>query len=436
MHRLLIVDRRFFRFGKNLFKQKKIIPELSKKFNHKKWNSIVKITNKYYKSLFGKLKGGSIINYIFVVLFMKSKKFMDNRYVIIMAGGVGSRFWPLSRKVKPKQFLDILGTGESLIQQTFRRFKTTCPEENIYVVTSEEYKDLVIEQLKMNPDNVLAEPLRRNTAPCLAYGTFRILKENPDAVIAVTPADHLIEKEEKFCSVIEECMEFVKDNDALLTLGIKPDKPETGYGYIQADRKKPVKGNDNLLKVKTFTEKPDINLARKFIQSGDFYWNSGIFIWNIRSILAAFERYLPDMFSAFNEGKKIFGTTKEKSFISGTYTECRSISIDYAIMEKAENVYVMCTDIGWSDLGTWSSLYENSKVDKNGNSIVSGNVFSYDNSGNIFNISSGKVAVIQGLKDYIVVESDDVLLIVKKEEEQNIKNYIEDLKKETKEKYL
>jgi mannose-1-phosphate guanylyltransferase len=361
---------------------------------------------------------------------------MDNRFIIIMAGGVGSRFWPLSRREKPKQFLDILGTGETLIQQTFRRFKSTCPEENIFVVTSAEHKDLVIEQLGIAPSNVLAEPFRRNTAPCLAYGTFRILKENPDAVIAVTPADHLIVKEEKFCKVIQESMDFVSKNDVLLTLGIKPDRPETGYGYIQADRKKPVKGYDNLLMVKTFTEKPDIDLAKIFIQSGDFYWNSGIFIWNIKSILSAFEKHLPDMFAAFDEGKKLFGTKQEKSFIVRTYTECRSISIDYGIMEKADNVYVMCTDIGWSDLGTWSSLYEHSAVDKKGNFVVSGNVFSYDNRGNIFNISPDKVAVIQGLKDYIVVEADGVLLIVKKEEEQNIKNYLEDVKKETKEKYL
>ena len=361
---------------------------------------------------------------------------MDNRYVIIMAGGVGSRFWPLSRRKKPKQFLDILGTGETLIQQTFRRFKSICPEENIFVVTSDEHKNLVTEQLGIPSSNVLAEPFRRNTAPCLAYGTFRILKENPEAVIAVTPADHLILKEDKFCEIIQESLDFVKDQNALLTLGIKPSRPETGYGYIQADRKKPVRGYDNLLKVKTFTEKPDINLARVFIQSGDFYWNSGIFIWNIQSILVAFEKYLPDMFSAFDEGRKLFGTRMEKSFITRTYTECRSISIDYGIMEKADNVYVMCTNIGWSDLGTWSSLYEHSVLDKKGNSILNGNIFSYDNRGNIFNISSGKVAVIQGLKDYIVVESDDILLIVKKEEEQNIKNYLEDVKKETKEKYL
>jgi mannose-1-phosphate guanylyltransferase len=361
---------------------------------------------------------------------------MDNRYVIIMAGGVGSRFWPLSRRVKPKQFLDILGKGETLIQQTFRRFKSTCPENHIYVVTSDEHKDIVAKQLGIDPLNVLAEPFRRNTAPCLAYGTFRILKENPDAVITVTPADHLIVKEDKFCKVIQDCMDFAGKNDALLTLGIKPDRPETGYGYIQADRRKPVKGIDNLLMVKTFTEKPNIDLAKVFIQSGDFYWNSGIFIWNIKTILTAFERYLPDMFNSFDEGKNLFGTDQEESFIRSTYTKCKSISIDYGIMEKAENVYVMCSDIGWSDLGTWSSLYEHSAIDKRGNSVVSGNVFSYDNRGNIFNIKPGKVAVIQGLKDYIVVDSEDVILIVKKEEEQNIKNYLEDVKKETNEKYL
>lgn len=361
---------------------------------------------------------------------------MDDRFVIIMAGGVGSRFWPLSRHEKPKQFLDILGTGETLIQQTFRRFRSVCPVENIYIVTNTEHKDIAVKQLSINPSNVLAEPLRRNTAPCLAYGIFRIRRENPHAVIAVTPADHLIMKEEEFCKVINESMDFVRGNDVLLTLGIKPDRPETGYGYIQADLKKPVQGHNNLLKVKTFTEKPDIDLARIFLQSGDFYWNSGIFIWNIHSILTAFEKYLPDMYSAFDEGKDLIGTDQEESFISRIYIECRCISIDYGIMEKADNVFVKCADFGWSDLGTWSSLYEHSPADRRGNVIIGGNVFSYDNSGNIINISPGKVAVIQGLRDYIVVESDDVLLIVKKEDEQNIKNYLEDVKKETGDKYL
>jgi len=361
---------------------------------------------------------------------------MDNRYVIIMAGGVGSRFWPLSRREKPKQFLDILGQGETLIQQTYRRFKTTCPDKNIFVVTSAEHKDLVLEQLDIDPLHVLGEPFRRNTAPCIAYGTFRILKENPDAVITVTPADHLIVKEDKFCEEIQSCFEFAGRNDALITLGIKPDRPETGYGYIQADQKRPVQGYQNLLKVKTFTEKPDIDLARVFLESGDFYWNSGIFVWNIKSIMAAFEKYLPDTYSVFEEGKSHFGTELEKTFIGKTYAECRSISIDYGIMEKADNVYVKCTDIGWSDLGTWSSLYEHSPVDNTGNALVRGEVFSYNNQGNIINISPGKVAVLQGLKDYIIVDSDDVLLIVKKEDEQNIKQYLEDVKKSTKEKFL
>ena len=361
----------------------------------------------------------------------------NNKYVIIMAGGVGSRFWPLSRHGKPKQFLDILGTGETLLQQTFRRFKNICPEENIYVVTSSEHSNIVTEQLKIDPARVLGEPFRRTTGPCLAYGTFRILKDNPDAVVAVTPADHLIVKEEKFCEEINRCFEFAGKNDALVTLGIKPDRPETGYGYIQADRKKPVKGYDNnLLRVKTFTEKPDIDLAKVFIESGDFYWNSGIFIWDIKTILTAFEKYLPETYSVFDEGRETFGTRQEKSFIGKAYAICRSISIDYGIMEKADNVYVMCTDIGWSDLGTWSSLYEHSSVDKKGNALVSGSLFSYDNEGTIFNISGSKVAVIQGLKDYIVVDSEDVLLIVRKEEEQNIKEYLEDVKKATKEKYL
>lgn len=362
---------------------------------------------------------------------------MENRYVIIMAGGVGSRFWPLSRREKPKQFLDILGTGETLLQQTFRRFKSVCPEKNIFVVTSSEHKSLVVDQLGIEASHVLGEPFRRNTAPCIAYGTFRIYKEHPDAVIAVTPADHLIVKEDKFCEVIKSCYDFAGKNDSLVTIGIKPDRPETGYGYIQSDKKKQVKGYENLHKVKTFTEKPNLDLAKVFLESGDFFWNSGIFIWNMKSILAAFEKHMPDAYSAFSEGKDLYGTRQEKSFIGKTYAECRSISIDYGIMEKADNVYVMTsTNIGWSDLGTWSSLYEHSARDKNGNAVVRGDAFSYDNKGNIFNLAPGKIAVIQGLKDYIVIDAEDILLIVRKEEEQNIKQYLEDVKKSTGEKFL
>lgn len=359
---------------------------------------------------------------------LKKAASMNNRYVIIMAGGVGSRFWPLSRQERPKQFIDILGTGETLLQQTYRRFSTTCKKENIFIVTSGLHKELVLEQLDINPENVLAEPFRRNTAPCLAYGTFRIMKDDPQAVITVTPADHLIIKEDKFSEVINDCFEFAANNDALLTLGIKPDRPETGYGYIQADRKKKVDGYEDLMKVKTFTEKPDIELAKVFLESGDFYWNAGIFIWNINSIMNAFKKHLPDMYFAFDEGRELYGTDGEAGFIGKTYAECRNISIDYGIMEKADNVYVMCTDIGWTDLGTWSSLHEHSPSDSKGNSRVRGELFTYDSKGNLFNIPAGKIAVVQGLKDYIVVDADDVLLIVKKEEEQNIKNYLEDVK--------
>ena len=357
----------------------------------------------------------------------------NNRYVIIMAGGIGSRFWPLSRQDKPKQFIDILGTGETLIQQTYRRFKDICPEDNIFIVTGVEQRALVLKQLKINPDKVLGEPFRRNTAPCLAYGTFRILKENPNAVIAVTPADHLILQEDKFKEEIIKCIDFAANHDdALLTIGITPNRPETGYGYIQADKRKPVDGHENIIKVKTFTEKPDIGLAKKFIQSGDFFWNSGIFIWNTKSVLSAFEKYMPETYSAFDEGRELFGTPKEKKFIAKAYAVCKSISIDYGIMEKADNVYVMCTDFGWSDLGTWGSLYEHSLHDENGNAFVSGKIFSHDNNRNIINIPPNKIAVIQGLSDYIIVDTENGLLIVKKEEEQNIKLYLDDALKAAK----
>ncbi len=361
---------------------------------------------------------------------------MKNRYLLIMAGGVGSRFWPLSRKENPKQFLDILGTGETLIQLTYRRFRDICPPENIYVVTSEESSALVISQLGIDPGNVLSEPLRRNTAPCIAYGVFRIMAGNPDAVIAVAPSDHLISKEDEFRRVMNEAYTFAAENNALLTLGIEPDRPETGYGYIQANVAQPVQGHESLYKVKAFTEKPGLEMAKLFLESGDFYWNSGIFIWKATTILEAYDKHLPDVFHTFNEGKELFGTDSEKGFITRAYAQCSSISVDYGIMEKADNVYVKTTDLGWSDLGTWGSLYLHSEHDRNENALLGSKAFTYNSEGNIISLPEGKIAVIQGLDDYVIIDSGDVLLIVSREQEQNIRHYLDDVGREAGEKYL
>ncbi len=353
-----------------------------------------------------------------------------------MAGGVGSRFWPMSRKDTPKQFLDILGTGETLLQMTYRRFRNIVPPENIYVVTSEDSSDIVVSQLGIDAGHVLAEPLRRNTAPCIAYGVFRIMSENPDAVIAVAPSDHLIKKEDEFRRVMDEAFRFAGENEALLTLGIKPDRPETGYGYIQANTMQPVSGYDNLQKVKAFTEKPELAMAKIFLESGDFYWNSGIFIWKASVILESYDRHLPDIFHTFNDGRALFSTPSEKEFIIRAYAQCSSISVDYGIMEKADNVYVICTDLGWSDLGTWGSLYLHSSHDRNDNAVLNSRAFTYNSEGNIISLPKDKIAVVQGLDDYIIIDTGDVLLIVSRDQEQNIKKYLEDVGREEGEKYL
>ncbi len=355
---------------------------------------------------------------------------MKNRYVIIMAGGVGSRFWPLSRSKKPKQFLDILGTGETLIQQTFRRFKAVCPEENILVVTNFDHRDLVMEQLGIKPERILSEPLRKNTAPCIAYGTFIIKNENPDAVIAVTPADHIITNEDEFRKVINAGFKFAGENDVLITLGIKPDKPETGYGYIQKDTERSVDGISNMSKVKAFTEKPDLETAKSFLKSGDYYWNSGIFIWSSESIMRALEAFLPDICLAFSGKGTVTGNINDTDFINKLYSTIRSISIDYGVLEKAVNVYVLGADMGWSDLGTWGSLCDHTASDLNGNSTVRGKAFVRESNGNLISITPGKVVLIEGLKDYIVVDTEDALLIIRKEEEQKIKQYLEEMKSE------
>ncbi len=349
-----------------------------------------------------------------------------NNFCVIMAGGVGARFWPLSRNSRPKQFIDILGTGETLIQQTFRRLTKICPPENIFVVTHNQYFEQVMEQLpEMRPEHVLCEPMRRNTAPCIAYAAYKISKINPDARIVVAPSDHIILKEESFTEIIESALQAANDNDWLLTLGITPNRPDTGYGYIQFDDTHSYPPGNIVRKVKTFTEKPHYELAMTFLQSGDFLWNSGIFIWTLKSLIRAFQQHLPEVHTLFSEGVAIYYTNAETTFIDNAYTQCKSISIDYGIMEKADNVYVIAADIGWSDLGTWGSLYENSNKNTDGNVLNENQVLAFDSQNCIITLSEDKVAVVQGLQDFIVAEDSGILLICKRNDEQNIRNYVD-----------
>ncbi len=346
-----------------------------------------------------------------------------------MAGGTGSRFWPLSRLVKPKQFLDILGTGRTFLQQTFDRFSKIIPVENFLVVTSTKYLNLVIEQLpQLKEEQILLEPLRRNTAPCIAYATYKIKTKNPNATLIVAPSDHVILKEEEFIHQIENGLDFVKDKNALLTLGIKPCRPETAYGYIQVKKRVDFKNFDNLYKVKIFAEKPDLQMAKLFVESGEFFWNSGIFIWSLPSIMEAFDTHLQNISSLFESGLKLYNTPDEVHFISKIYSEMQAISVDYGIMEKARNVFVLTADFGWSDLGNWSTLYENREKDDAGNVISGDNILIYDTKNCIINISGEKMAVLQGLDGYIVAESNDTLMICKKEDEQQIKKFVTDVR--------
>ncbi len=364
---------------------------------------------------------------------------MDKKnFCVIMAGGIGSRFWPLSRTRKPKQFLDILGIGKTLLQQTFERFAQIIPEENILIVSNEEYQDLILKQLPgIKPEQVLLEPMRRNTAPCIAYANYKIREIEPEANIVVAPSDHLIMKEADFLGVVEKGLEYIAKNDALLTLGIQPSRPETGYGYIQINgNKDAIVVNESFRKVKTFTEKPDLKMATLFLESGDFFWNSGIFFWSLKTISEAFKKYLNEVDSLFQEGIGIYNTSDEHDFIAKSYPKCKNISIDYGIMEKAENVYVLCADFGWSDLGTWGSLYDMSNKDKNLNAVQGKNVSLYDSTNCIINLPNDKLAVIQGLDDYIIVDSDNILLICRKDDEQKIKNFVNDVKLEKGENYI
>jgi mannose-1-phosphate guanylyltransferase len=342
-----------------------------------------------------------------------------------MAGGIGSRFWPISQAEKPKQFLDILGTGKSLIQQTYQRFAQICLSENIFVVTSEQHVLLVKEQLKDIPtENILSEPMRRNTAPCIEYANFKIKNRNPNATIVVTPADHLIINEELFIKNIEDGMQFAFSRDILLTLGITPDRPSTGYGYIQIDINET---NGIFNKAKSFTEKPHLELAKFFVESKEFYWNSGIFIWSLKSINKAFENYLPEIHNLFAEHSNHFDTSNELDALKKVYTDAKSISIDFGVMEKADNVYVLCTNFGWSDLGTWNSLYNIGNKDKYNNVVIGENTAFYNSSGNYIRTNSEKLLVIKDMDDYIIIDSDNVLLICKRENEQEIKEIVNDL---------
>lgn len=354
---------------------------------------------------------------------------MNNKnYCVIMAGGIGSRFWPMSRTNFPKQFHDILGVGRTLIQMTYDRFLPVCPKENIIVVTNDRYKDLVLEQLPdLKPEQVLCEPFMRNTAPCVAYAAFWIADREPDANIIVAPSDHLILKEEEFRNIMGISIRQAKESSNLVTIGIKPTRPDTGYGYIQwADVKSAF--DEKVKRVKTFTEKPDLELAKDFIASGDFYWNSGIFIWTLNAILNAFETYLPEMYRSFAEGQGLYSTIEEKEFIRRIYPACDNISIDYGIMEKAKNVNVILGDFGWSDLGTWGSLHSHLAHDHHHNGIVGQNVVLYNCADNVVNIPNDKLAVLHGLNGYIVVDTEDILLVCKKDEEQKIKQFVNDIR--------
>lgn len=354
-----------------------------------------------------------------------------------MAGGVGARFWPMSRTSRPKQFIDILGTGQTLIQQTFNRFLKVCPVENIYIVTNERYKELILKQLEgITPDQVLCEPMRRNTAPAIAYAAYKIRSVNPNANLVVAPSDHIILKEDVFTEVVLSALEAAAANPWLLTLGIKPSRPDTGYGYIQFSEENPWPANTSLYKVKTFTEKPNLELARTFLESGDFLWNSGIFIWSLQSILDAFEKYLPEVNNLFLQGEDKYGTDREHEFIGSIFPVCKNISIDYGVMEKADNVYVVAADFGWSDLGTWGSLYDIREKDNHSNTIVGKNVMTFGTHNCIVHMPKEKLVVLQGLDDYIVVESEDTLLICRKQDEQQIRDIVEAVRLEKGEQFV
>jgi mannose-1-phosphate guanylyltransferase len=358
----------------------------------------------------------------------------QHRYVAIMAGGIGSRFWPMSRTGLPKQFLDILGLGKTLIQQTFERYARLVPVENIFIITSTEYVGKVKEQLPaVLAENILAEPSRKNTAPCIAYIAFKLLQKDPQAVMIAAPADNLILDTDAFITVAEKALDFVTHINALVTIGIKPTNPNTGYGYIQHDAPEAAPG---IYKVKTFTEKPNLELAKTFVASGDFLWNAGIFTWKVKNLVDAFEKSLPEMHEVFYAEMDKFNTPEEKAAIERIYPQCTNISIDFGIMEKADNVYVVPADFAWSDLGTWNSAWDNMEKDYFQNAVIGDHVMIVDAKNNMVHMPHNKLVLLQGMEDYIVVDTKDVLLICKKEKEQEIKEYVAEVRRNKGDKFL
>ena len=347
-----------------------------------------------------------------------------NNHLVIMAGGVGSRFWPMSTTDRPKQFIDVLGTGRTLLQLTLDRFTGIVDPENVWIVTNMKYADIVHEQLPEVPrTNILCEPCRRNTAPCIAYVSWRIKKKDPKANIVVTPSDHIVMDTMEFRRVISQCMKFTGETDAVLTLGMKPTRPETGYGYIQADLSYSSPRNKEIYRVDSFREKPDLETALRYIKNKSYFWNAGIFIWNVNTIVNAFRVYQPAMSKIFDDMMDVYGTEHEQEEIDRRFPECESISVDYAIMEKAEEIFVCPADFGWSDLGTWGSLLMQTKHDMYGNSIIGDNISVYDTSNCIIHAMNEKRVVVQGLDGYIVAEEDGRLLICQLAEEQRIKQF-------------
>jgi len=357
-----------------------------------------------------------------------------HHYVAIMAGGIGSRFWPMSRTDFPKQFLDILGTGRTLIQQTYDRYVKLVPPQNVFIITAQEYVSIVKKQVPDIPEeNILAEPSRKNTAPCIAYIAFKLYQKDPKALMMAAPADNLILETDEFIKTGKKAFDFVDHINALVTIGVKPTYPNTGYGYIQHDS---VVAAPDVYKVKTFTEKPNEELAKAFMSSGDFLWNAGIFTWKIKNLLTAFEKYLPEMYEVFAAEKDKFNTSKEKKAIENIYPQCTNISIDFGIMEKADNVYVIPASFGWSDLGTWNSAWENKDKDYFGNAVVGNHVMVVDANNCMVHVPDNKLVLLQGIANCIVIDTKDVLLICNKDKEQEIKDYVAEVRRNKGDKFL